>query len=170
MVNIFGLNGKATADSTEIGWSGIDIPEEAKAFLFPAAAGCQVTRAAGVQSEMELPFAGLHQLCGPMLGYTGRLPGPQQDALQVAFGVTAGAPPEAFLVGLAVLGLLCEAAAERPLICVIDDTDGWTWPRRRRSGSWRDGWRPIRSGWCSPAAHQDQRWPPCRAGGRRAAG
>ncbi|MFY9935168.1 MAG: ATP-binding protein, partial [Streptosporangiaceae bacterium] len=83
--------------------------------------GCRVARAAGVQSEMELAFAGLHQLCAPMLGLAGRLPMPQQEALRIAFGFSAGPPPDRFLLGLAVLSLLSEVAAEQPLICVIDD-------------------------------------------------
>ena len=80
-----------------------------------------MARAAGVQSEMELAFAGLHQLCAPMLGLAGRLPMPQQEALRIAFGFSAGPPPDRFLLGLAVLSLLSEVAAEQPLICVIDD-------------------------------------------------
>ena len=83
--------------------------------------GCRVARAAGVQSEMELAFAGLHQLCAPMLDRAERLPEPQRDALRTAFGMAAGPPPDRFLVGLAVLSLLSGAAGERPLICVIDD-------------------------------------------------
>ena len=83
--------------------------------------GCRVARAPGVQSEMELAFAGLHQLCAPMLGHLDGIPGPQQDALRTAFGLAAGPPPDRFFVGLAVLSLLSEVAAERPLICVIDD-------------------------------------------------
>jgi len=83
--------------------------------------GCRVARAVGVQSEMELAFAGLHQLCAPMLGRVERLPVPQRDALRTAFGVAAGPPPDRFFVGLAVLSLLSEVAGERPLICVIDD-------------------------------------------------
>ncbi|HEV3294657.1 MAG TPA: ATP-binding protein, partial [Streptosporangiaceae bacterium] len=86
-----------------------------------AGAGCRVARAVGVQWEMELAFAGLHQLCGPMLGRAGRLPVPQQNALRTAFGIAAGPPPDRFLVGLAVLSLLSEVAGERPLICLIDD-------------------------------------------------
>jgi DNA-binding CsgD family transcriptional regulator len=85
------------------------------------AAGFQVFRAAGVESEMELPFAGLHQLCGPMLGGLGQLPPPQRDALGTAFGLSSGAPPDRFLVGLAVLSLLSDVAAERPLLGLIDD-------------------------------------------------
>jgi DNA-binding CsgD family transcriptional regulator len=84
-------------------------------------AGCRVARATGVQSEMELAFAGVHQLCAPMLDHAGRIPVPQQDALRTAFGVSAGPAPDRFLVGLAVLSLLSEVAGERPLICVIDD-------------------------------------------------
>jgi DNA-binding CsgD family transcriptional regulator len=84
-------------------------------------AACLVTRATGVQSEMELAFAGLHQLCVPVLSHAERLPGPQRDALRTAFGLDAGPPPDRFLVGLAVLSLLAEVARERPLIGVIDD-------------------------------------------------
>src|SRR5215469_18465920 len=83
--------------------------------------GCRVTRVVGVQSEMELAFAGLHQLCAPMLSRAERLPGPQQDALRTALGLAAGPPPDRFLVGLAVLSLLSEVAGEGPLIGVIDD-------------------------------------------------
>jgi DNA-binding CsgD family transcriptional regulator len=82
---------------------------------------CQVARASGVQSEMGLAFAGLHQLCAPMLGRAERLPLPQQDALRTAFGLVAGPPPDRFIVGLAALNLLSEVAAERPLLCLIDD-------------------------------------------------
>jgi DNA-binding CsgD family transcriptional regulator len=81
----------------------------------------QVARAEGIESEMELPFAALHQLCGRMLGRLDRLPGPQRDALGVAFGLWSGSAPERFLVGLAVLGLLSEVAADRPLLCLVDD-------------------------------------------------
>ena len=90
-------------------------------YLAGQARGCRVVRVTGVQSEMELAFAGLHQLCAPMLTQLGRIPGPQQDALQTAFGVAAGPPPNRFLVGLAVLSLLSEAAGDQPLICLIDD-------------------------------------------------
>ena len=83
--------------------------------------GCRVARVVGVQSEMELAFAGLHQLCAPMLGHVGRIPVPQRDALRTAFGLSAGPPPDRFFVGLAVLSLLSEVAGERPLIGLIDD-------------------------------------------------
>jgi DNA-binding CsgD family transcriptional regulator len=85
------------------------------------AAGCRVARVVGVESEMELAFAGLHQLCAPMLPRLDDLPGPQRDALATAFGLGAGPPPDRFLLGLAVLGLLADAAAGRPLVCLIDD-------------------------------------------------
>ena len=90
-------------------------------YLIRQAHGCQLLRAAGVQSEMELPFAGLHQLCAPMLVRLDRLPVPQREALRTAFGLSAGPPPDRFLVSLAVLSLLSDAAGERPLICVVDD-------------------------------------------------
>src|SRR5579864_1139297 len=83
--------------------------------------GCRVVRATGVQCEMELAFAGLQQLCKPLLDRLDRLPGPQREALQTAFGLIAGPAPDRFLVGLAVLSLLSEAAEERPLIWVVDD-------------------------------------------------
>jgi len=83
--------------------------------------GCRVARAVGVQTEMELAFAGLHQLCAPMLDHAGKLPVPQRDALRIAFGTSTGPPPDRFLVGLAVLSLLSEVAGEQPLICVVDD-------------------------------------------------
>jgi DNA-binding CsgD family transcriptional regulator len=86
-----------------------------------AAERCHVARAMGVQSEMELAFAALHQLCAPMLGHAESLPVPQREALRTAFGLSSGPVPDRFLVGLAVLGLLSEAAGERPLICVVDD-------------------------------------------------
>jgi DNA-binding CsgD family transcriptional regulator len=90
-------------------------------YLAGRASGCRVAAAAGVESEMELAFAGLHQLLAPMLDRLGRLPGPQRDALRTAFGMSAGPAPDRFLVGLAVLGLLSEVAGERPLVCVVDD-------------------------------------------------
>jgi DNA-binding CsgD family transcriptional regulator len=83
--------------------------------------GCRVVRAVGVQWEMELAFAGLHQLCGPMLDHLSRIPVPQHDALRTSFGMAAGPPPDRFLVGLAVLSLLSEVAGDRPLICLVDD-------------------------------------------------
>jgi len=81
----------------------------------------EVTRAAGVESEMELAFAGLHQLCQPFLDRIDRLPRPQHEALGTAFGLLTGPAPDRFLVGLAVLNLLSDAAAKRPVVCVVDD-------------------------------------------------
>jgi DNA-binding CsgD family transcriptional regulator len=90
-------------------------------YLVEQASGCRVARAAGVESEMELAFAGLHQVCAPLLDRLERLPGPQRDALRTAFGLSAGNAPDRLFVGLAVLGLLAEAAEEQPLLCVVDD-------------------------------------------------
>ena len=70
---------------------------------------------------MELDYAAMQRLCSPLLEFIGRLPDPQHDALGVAFGLKAGQAPNPFLVGLAVLGLLCEAAEQQPLLCVVDD-------------------------------------------------
>jgi DNA-binding CsgD family transcriptional regulator len=85
------------------------------------ASGCRIARAAGVQSEMELAFAGLHQLCARMLDLLDRLPGPQREALATAFGLSAGPAPSQFVVSLAALSLLSEVAEEQPLLCVVDD-------------------------------------------------
>jgi DNA-binding CsgD family transcriptional regulator len=90
-------------------------------YLLDRASGCRIARAAGVESEMELTFAGLHQLCAPFLDQLEHLPGPQRDALGTAFGLKAGPAPDRFLVGLAVLSLLSEAAGQQPLMCVVDD-------------------------------------------------
>jgi DNA-binding CsgD family transcriptional regulator len=90
-------------------------------YLAGQASGCLVARAAGIQSEMELAFAGLHQLLTPMPDRIEGLPAPQRDALRTAFGVSAGPAPDRFLVGLAVLSLLSEVAGEQPLICLVDD-------------------------------------------------
>src|SRR5918992_6127393 len=85
------------------------------------ASGCRVVTASAAHSEMELAFAGLHQLCAPLLDRLDRLPPPQRAALGTAFGLTEGIPPDRFFLGLAVLGLLSEAAEERPLVCLVDD-------------------------------------------------
>jgi DNA-binding CsgD family transcriptional regulator len=90
-------------------------------YLAEQASGCRVVRAAGVQSEMELPYAALHQVCTPVLGSLERLPDPQRDALRIAFGLTVGPAPDRFLVGLAVLSLLADVAEQRPLVCLVDD-------------------------------------------------
>jgi hypothetical protein len=90
-------------------------------YLIESAREMTVLRAVGVESDMELAYASLHQLCVPLLGGLEGLPHPQRDAVRVVFGVTEGAPPDRFLVGLGVLSLLSEVAEERPLLCVVDD-------------------------------------------------
>ena len=90
-------------------------------YAIGSAPDLRILRAVGVESEIELAFAALHQLCGPVLDRLDRLPGPQRDALATAFGLRAGAFPDRFFIGLAVLSLLSEAADERPVLCVVDD-------------------------------------------------
>jgi DNA-binding CsgD family transcriptional regulator len=90
-------------------------------YVAEQASGCRVARIAGVESEMELAFAGLHQLCAPMLDRLDGLPGPQRNALRAAFGLHDGDAPDRFLVALAVLTLLAEAAELEPLVCLVDD-------------------------------------------------
>jgi DNA-binding CsgD family transcriptional regulator len=90
-------------------------------YLIGSASDFTVIRAMGVESDMELAYASLHQLCGPVLSRLERLPAPQREALERVFGLAAGAPPDRFLVGLAVLSLLSDAAEARPLLCVVDD-------------------------------------------------
>ncbi|MEV7450200.1 AAA family ATPase, partial [Streptomyces nigra] len=90
--------------------------------LLDRATGCRVVRAVGVQSEMELSHAGLHQLCAPLLSHLEGLPEPQRDALRTAFGLRVGDAPDRFLVGLATLSLLAAAASgDEPLLCLVDD-------------------------------------------------
>jgi AAA ATPase domain len=90
-------------------------------YAVEAAHGFRIARALGIEGEMELPFAALQQLCAPFLELMDRLPQPQRDALAVAFGLSAGPAASPFLVGLAVLGLLSEAAEEQPLLGLVDD-------------------------------------------------
>jgi DNA-binding CsgD family transcriptional regulator len=90
-------------------------------YLISSASDLTVVRAAGVESDMELAYASLHQLCVPLLGRLDRLPAPQRQALEIVFGLSVGVPPDRFLVGLAVLSLFSDVADERPLLCVIDD-------------------------------------------------
>jgi DNA-binding CsgD family transcriptional regulator len=90
-------------------------------YLIAATSDLQLVRVLGVESEMELPFASLHQMCAPLLDHLDRTPGPQREALEIVFGLSAGPAPDPLLIGLAVLTLLCEAADHRPLVCVIDD-------------------------------------------------
>ena len=90
-------------------------------YLAGEAADCRVIRASGVQSEMELAFAALHQVCLPLSEHIERLPDGQKSALNIALGTSNGPPPDRFLVGLAVLNLVSSAAEERPLLCLVDD-------------------------------------------------
>jgi DNA-binding CsgD family transcriptional regulator len=90
-------------------------------YLAEQSSDCRIARAAGVESEMELPFAALHQLCAPMLDSLQGLPVPQRDALRIAFGMGSGPAPDRFLVGLGVLSLLSDVAARQPLVCLVDD-------------------------------------------------
>ncbi|QYN19160.1 AAA family ATPase [Amycolatopsis sp. DSM 110486] len=91
-------------------------------YVAEVARGCRVVRAAGIESETALAFAGLHQVCAPMLDRLAWLPDPQRVALETVLGLgTSASPPDRFLVGLAVLSLLAEAARERPLVCLVDD-------------------------------------------------
>src|SRR5215472_7179459 len=90
-------------------------------YLVAHAPGCRIARAAGVESEMELAYAGLQQLCAPFADRLARLPAPQRHALGTAFGLRDGDAPDRFLVGLAVLSLLSDIAEQQPRICVVDD-------------------------------------------------
>ena len=89
--------------------------------LVGRASGFRIARASGVESEMELAYASLQQLCAPMVDHLDELPGPQRAAMETAFGLRDGDAPDRFLVGLAVLTLLADAAEKRPLLCVVDD-------------------------------------------------
>jgi DNA-binding CsgD family transcriptional regulator len=90
-------------------------------YLESAATGIRALRAAGAESEMELTYATLHHLCGPLLDRLADLPAPQREALETVFGMRAGTPPTRFLVGLAVLSLLSDVSAGGPVLCVIDN-------------------------------------------------
>ncbi len=90
-------------------------------YLSEKASDCRLVGVSGVEAETELPFAALHQLCGPMLDRLGLLPAPQREALEVTFGISTGPVPERLLLGLAVLSLMSETVAERPLVCRVDD-------------------------------------------------
>jgi DNA-binding CsgD family transcriptional regulator len=91
-------------------------------YLSGQVAGWRIATVAGVESEMELAYSGLHQLCAPMLDHLDRLPGPQRDALATVFGLTAGPVPDGLMVGLATLSLVAEAAEKDPLICLVEDS------------------------------------------------
>jgi DNA-binding CsgD family transcriptional regulator len=90
-------------------------------YLAAHAVGCRVESAAGIQPELDLPFAGLHQLCQPMLDHLEAVPAPQRAALRTALGMSALPVPDRFLVGLALLSLLSDVARDKPLLCLVDD-------------------------------------------------
>jgi AAA ATPase-like protein len=90
-------------------------------YLTERAADCRIISVTAVQGEMELAFAALHQLCAPMLDELEVLPAPQREALGITFGLREGPVPDRFLVGLALLTVLAEAAEQRPLVCLVDD-------------------------------------------------
>ena len=105
----------------------------------------RAVRTSGVEGEVDLDYAALQVLCSPILEFAERLPGTHQEALGVAFGMRSGRAPSALLVGLATLGLVSEAAAQQPLLCVVDDAhwldDATAGPRRSRSSlavCWRN--------------------------------
>ena len=169
----------ATVDSVlDQAWAGISgvllvagEPGVGKSALLEYAAqsasvsGFQVVRAAGAEPEMELAFAGLQQLCAPLLDGVAQLPGPQRAAIETAFGVSAGVPPDPFFVGLGVLGLLAEAAAG-PAVAWSIRRSGWIRRRRGRWGSRRGGCRRTRSRCCWRAASwvswpAREGWPRC---------
>jgi predicted ATPase len=107
------------------------------------AAAFRVVRVSGMQSEMELPFAGLHQLCASMPDEIERLPEPQRNALRVAFGLISGDVPDRFLVSLATLSLLSEVAHERPLLCVVDDAQWLDSASAQSLALWHGEFWPI---------------------------
>src|SRR3954447_25933215 len=148
-------------------------------YAIESASELRVVQAFGVESEMELAFAGLQQLCAPMLDRIERLPAPQHAALATAFGLRAGDTPDRFLVGLAVLGVLSEVAGEQPLLCAVDDAQ---WLARgagpaRRVGCGGGGGGGVLGGssrgvlWRSPSPWSSRRayraktgnWPDCRS-------
>jgi hypothetical protein len=90
-------------------------------YVAEEASGCRIARVVGVQSEMELAYAGLYQLLAPMVERFQGLPAPQREALLTAFGMSLGPPPDRFFVGLAVLSLLSDVGDEQPLLCLVDD-------------------------------------------------
>ncbi|MET7752792.1 AAA family ATPase [Micromonospora sp. NPDC005367] len=90
-------------------------------YVAARASGCRIVRVIAVEAEQELAFAALHQICAPMLDRLDRLPDPQRRALSIAFGLSAGSPPDRFVVGLAVLGLLSDLARDQPVVCLVDD-------------------------------------------------
>jgi hypothetical protein len=121
-------------------------------YAIESASEFQVARAVGVESEIELAYAALHQLCAPLLDRIERLPGPQRDALAVTFGLSPGAAPDRFLVGLAVLTLFRMSPTSGHCSALSTMRSGSTGRRLSCSRSWRDACSRIRSRWCSRRA------------------
>lgn len=132
-----GLISTARAGSSQVlvlrGEPGVGKTELLR-YVVEQAAGIRCVHVAGVQSDMELAFAGLQQLCTPLMEHVDELPEPQREALAVAFGQGVGPTPDRFLVGLAVLSLIAAAAHDQPLLCVVDD--GQWLDRAFRSMNW----------------------------------
>ena len=137
-------------------------------YAVEAADDFRVVRTSGVEGEMELDYAAVQQLCSPILGFIERLPDLQREALGVAFGLSPGQAPGPFLVGLAVLGLLSDAAEQQPLLCVVDDAQ-WLDGASARALAFvahrllaerialAFATRDVRSGLASPTSHASQR-------------
>ena len=123
--------------------------------------GCRVARAVGVQSEMELAFAGLHQLCAPMLDHASGFRCRSTTRCGPPSVSPPGQSPDRFLVGLGVLSLLPEVAEERPLICVIDDEQWLDRASVQALGFVARRLAADRSGWCSRPANRARNWPDC---------
>jgi len=123
----------------------------------------RVVRAAGVEAEMELDYAALQQLCSPILEVSEHLSEPQRDAIGVAFGLSGGQPPSPFLVGLAVLGLLSEAAEQQPICAWSMTRSGSTAHRHERSRSWLAASWPRGSRSHSGRVTWDLDWPASRS-------
>ena len=118
--------------------------------------GFRVQSCVGVEAEAQFAFAGLHQLCHPLLGRLGALPEPQQAALGVAFGRRAGPAPDRFLVGLAALSLVAEVAEEEPLLCLVDDAQWLDEASAQLLCSWRGDCQPSEWPCCSVCATRAQ--------------
>ena len=130
-------------------------------YLIASASDLTIVRAVGVESEMELAYASLHQLCGPLLDRLDRLPAPQRQAMEIVFGMSAGGAPDRFLVGLAVLSLFAAVAEERPLLCIVDDAQ-WLDQTSGQTLAFvaRRCWR-SRSGSCSAPASRARSFGTC---------
>ena len=118
-------------------------------YLTGQTADVRCAQVAGVESDTELAFAGLQQLCAPLMSHLGELPEPQREALTVAFGLGLGTTPDRFLVGLAVLSLMSAAAEDKPLLCVVDDAQWLDEVSLQTLGFVARRLLASRSRWCS---------------------